>query len=288
MKPFPIPVVSIGPGSQPAEEDDLKYLDMPKGMSTFSMPDLPEPEEAVGLDEALGVLRWLHEAAEAYANGGDSQRLDLASLDDANRKLLDQVLGEGEVSATMSGEAPVQAQESVFAGVWRVRVCNSAGAVVRDLLEVGPVPEVLVAASQGASRPVLPQVEPPVGVMSALPVLAEIADRSATRGEDDPTHVINLTLLPLSPADGTYLAAVLAPGPVVILSRGFGNCRITSTVVRDTWWVQYFNNMDRTLLDSIEMTRIPEVAMAGREDIRDSAMRIGEVLEWLEQSEAGE
>ncbi len=37
-----------GPGSQPSEEDgaELGYMEMPKGMRTYSMPLVPEKEEA--------------------------------------------------------------------------------------------------------------------------------------------------------------------------------------------------------------------------------------------------
>lgn len=282
MKPFPLPVVAVGPGTQPMEEASLDYLDMPKGMQTFAMPELPAPEETAGLDAALATLRWLCKATAEYASGGDNQRIALGSLDAANRKLLDQILGEGEVSATIAGEAPVTIQEAVFAGVWRVRLCGSAGEVVRDLVEVGAVPACVIEASQAGSRPQVATVEPPPGVMSAPPIVAEVGERAAVWQTGDTTHIINLTLLPLSGEDGRHLAAVFAPGPVVILSRGYGNCRITSTVLRNAWWVQYFNNMDRTLLSSIEITRVPEAAVAAREDVADSGQRLGEVLDWLE------
>ena len=104
------------------------------------------------------------------------------------------------------------------------------------------------------------------------------------RRPGDPVHVINLSLLPLSPADGRHLGEVLAAGPVRILSRGYGNCRITSTVVRDTWWVQYVNGYGNPMVDSIEITDVPEVAVASAEDIEESARRIQEALEWLERA----
>ena len=52
----------------------------------------------------------------------------------------------------------------------------------------------------------------------------------------------------------------------MILSRGFGNCRITSTAARDIWRVQYFNNMQTLILNTIEVVAMPEVAVrrAGR------------------------
>ena len=114
-------------------------------------------------------------------------------------------------------------------------------------------------------------------------MLAEIADRVARRKPGDATHVINLSLLPMSPSDGRHLGEVLAAGPVRILSRGYGSCRITSTVVRDTWWVQYVNGYGNPMVDSIEVTDMPEVAVASVEDIAESAARVQEALEWLEQ-----
>ena len=125
---------------------------------------------------------------------------------------------------------------------------------------------------------------PVVFPVSAPPILAEVADRAASREAGDPPHVINLSLLPLSPADGRHLGEVLAAGPVRILSRGYGSCRITSTVVRDTWWVQYVNGYGKPMVESIEITDVPEVAIASREDIADSASRVAEALEWLEQN----
>jgi hydrogenase-1 operon protein HyaF len=53
--------------------------------------------------------------------------------------------------------------------------------------------------------------------------------------------------------------------------------------VRDTWWVQYVNGYGNPMVDSIEITDIPEVAIASAEDIAESAARVQEALEWLEQ-----
>ena len=94
-----------------------------------------------------------------------------------------------------------------------------------------------------------------------------------------PAHAINLTLLPCTDEDIEFLTRKLGGGPAVILSRGYGNCRITSTATRNVWWVQYFNSQDKLILNSIEMARVPEVACAAKEDIEDSADRIREILE---------
>jgi hydrogenase-1 operon protein HyaF len=66
---------------------------------------------------------------------------------------------------------------------------------------------------------------------------------------------------------------------VVMLSRGYGNCRITSTLTRNVWWVQYFNSQDTLILNTIEISHVPDVACAAQEDIDDSAQRLHEILE---------
>jgi hydrogenase-1 operon protein HyaF len=41
-----IPVVGIGPGTQPAEGDGARmaYIEMPKEMARVTAPEIPEPE----------------------------------------------------------------------------------------------------------------------------------------------------------------------------------------------------------------------------------------------------
>jgi hypothetical protein len=72
--------------------------------------------------------------------------------------------------------------------------------------------------------------------------------------------------LPVSDADLDTLYGWLGHREVSILSRGYGNCRITSTRLQNVWWVQYFNSMDALILNSIEIVGMPEVALAADED----------------------
>ena len=283
-KDFPIPVVSIGPGSQDEGDEKLSYLEMPKEMSTFQMPGLPGPGELRGAKEAQAALRWLYEAARDWSPGSPNRSFDAAVLEGTDRTLIDQVLGEGEVSIIVSGERETRAQESVFAGVWRVRTLGPDGARLSDSIEVGPVPAVAIEAARAASSATVSQVEPPAEALGARPIVEEVAHQVASRNPGDGAYVINLSLLPMSPADATHLGTVLAAGPVRILSRGYGSCRITSTVVRDTWWVQYVNGYGNPMVDSIEITDVPEVAVASPEDIEESARRIEEALTWLERA----
>jgi hydrogenase-1 operon protein HyaF len=96
--------------------------------------------------------------------------------------------------------------------------------------------------------------------------------------------VINLTLFPLTPDDHDVLERALPVGPVAIMSRGFGNCRVTSTASRDVWRVQYFNNMNTLMLNTIEIVDMPEVALAAVEDLEDTRVRLADLVAWMGES----
>jgi hydrogenase-1 operon protein HyaF len=113
------------------------------------------------------------------------------------------------------------------------------------------------------------------------PVLLTEIQECLRQGTVSEPHVINLSLLPVSPEDAAWLDAALGRGRVSILSRGYGNCRITATALPCVWWVQYFNSQDALILNTIEVTEVPAAARAAAEDIADSRERLAEVLEWV-------
>lgn len=271
----------VGPGTQPAEDDGavLEYMEMPKNMRTYSAPALPEPEETQGIERALAILAEVRLAAAEVAAGQAARCFDITSLDATNREFIDQVLGDGEVSIVAG--ATVMAQESVLAGLWRVHETDITGTLKRDLIEVGAFPSAVLALAQAATlagmrahRGALPP-----GVLNAPALVTELDDKIAAFGPGVAAHVINLTLLPQTEEDVAFLDERLGPGSVTILSRGYGNCRITSTGTRNAWWVRYFNSRDAIVLNTIEVTDVPSVACAAEEDLADSAQRLGEILE---------
>jgi hydrogenase-1 operon protein HyaF len=54
--------------------------------------------------------------------------------------------------------------------------------------------------------------------------------------------------------------------------------------VPNTWRVVYYNSMDTVILNSVEVTDMPDVACAAPEDLVDSTERITEVLKWVRQA----
>lgn len=275
MRAIDIPVVALGPGSQP-DDDRLEYMDMPKGMHTYTPPQLPEPEEIADLDAARAVLDRLEMLLQSARLDEAPVRIPLDGLDPANLALLNQALGEGEVSARVATDPEVRVQETVFAGLWRVLGAGS------DTLEIASYPPILREAAERDGRDQLSvPAAIPQGCMNAAGVLAEVAGHLAAYAPGQAARTVNLSLLPLTAEDADFIAATLGVGPVVILSRGYGNCRITATALRHLWRVQFFNSQDRLILDTLEVTPMPAVAAAAAEDLDDSRTRFSEVLQWL-------
>ena len=273
MYSFPIPVVAgrVGPGSQLEEELPLNMLGVPSDMHTFRPPVIDSEAAPEVYRAALDVLRHVLAGMETLTDE-TAQRFCLSALDldAAVLKEVNEMLGQGEVSVLAEG---LTAQETTFTGLWRVR-----GDGIDDI-EASPFPAVLRDVALARQRPAMDDAAPPATLMNAPALLAEIRDASARCRPGDAAHVINLSLLPVTPEDTDYLDRMLGRGGLSVLSRGFGNCRITATAYPNVWWVQYFNSMEKLILNSVEVVDVPAVALAAREDFADSRVRL---VEWIE------
>lgn len=268
-----------GPGSQPADADGatLDYMIMPDDMRVFSMATIPESEEGRAHAEGLAAGEAILAALNQVAAHGGAMSVDISHLSPGDMGFVDQMLGEGEVSV-VSG-ADFQAQESVLAGVWRVRETMADGTGRRDRVDIGAFPQGVVERAFARASDTARMPEGAIeGVFNAPALIAEVnAHIPGTQTREGP-HVINLSLLPHTEGDLLFLEAALGQGDLIILSRGYGNCRIRSTGTRHGWWVRYFNSQDSLILNSIEITPLPAVAQAAPEDLADSAERLAEIL----------
>jgi len=286
MKDFPIPVVAVGPGSQPEEDEALQYMPLPGSMMTFALPVLHEEADPALMAAACRVVEQLRDAMQATPLGSSAiPTIELQDMDAEVVRLLNQTMGEGEVSITVRGSGQYRIQETVFAGVWRLHEFATDGRLTRDAIMACAIPPVV---TQWAKEDVsldcpIPAKSP--GIMNALSVLTEIVGKAKAFKAGDAAHVVNLTLLPMSPEDMECLPQSLGVGAVTILSRGYGNCRITSTKLPNVWWVQYFNSMDTLILNTLEVSEVPEVAQASVEDYEDSIERLGEWLQVMQEPE---
>ena len=274
MQSFPISVVAIGPGSQPVEEP-LVTLGLPSDMPTFRTPISDSTAPDLIYRAALSVLREVQAGLETIPYGASIPVM--RTLGDLNRQVVAEIndmLGEGEVGAQVD-HLGISAQETAFTGVWRVR-----GPGI-DMIEAGAFPMLIRDLAAARARPAEQPSPPAEGLMNAAPLLAEIRDRSAAWRPGDEPQVINFSLMPVTPEDFAFLDQALGRAGISILSRGFGNCRITATAYPNVWWVQYFNAMEKLILNSIEVVDLPGAALAAEEDYRDSRQRLAEWIESL-------
>ncbi|MCK9637526.1 MAG: hydrogenase expression/formation protein [Methylobacter tundripaludum] len=278
MNSISLPI--FGQGSQPAEQDgvELEYLQMPQEMTTYAMPQISTDLKSHDLAQAKIILLKLQQYLAAFPSV--SVAIELTRLDANNRRFIDELLGEGEVSVICSGGQNIRIQESVLAGVWRLQTLNDRSQIVNDALEVGIIPQQL---SQSAFNGAAAQIDTywtvvPKDVMNSPPLLTELNAKIAAYRPGGEAHTINLSLLPQTEQDLAFLAQRLGRGSVTILSRGYGNCRITATGTQYVWWVQYFNSEDTLILNTLEVSDVPSVACASPEDIADSRERLQEIL----------
>ncbi len=273
-----IPVRVMGPGSQPEEGEKLSYIDMPGDMTTYSVPLLPEPDEVIDLPDVREAMDWL-KASLAKAGDGEPRVADLSRIDAESRELVNQILGEGEVLVTRTGDVDAKTQESVLAGVWRTIYNDADGNLVADLLEVADLPHTVKRAAEdglavdtgvAGVTPELPNV---------LPILTELAAHTADYRPGAERHSVNLSLLPMSEAELEFLDARLGRGPIDILSRAYGKCQVISAAASNLWWVRYYNSMGTLILNTLEVVDVPDVVAAAPEDLADSAKRLEQILE---------
>jgi hydrogenase-1 operon protein HyaF len=254
-------------------DDALALLGMPS-MLRPATPRLPVGFEPGPL--LRGRLEQLRRAVASAAAGGDGHTLEMVDLDADSRQSLLEMLGEGEVSGSVTLDGVrYTITESVLPGVWHL-----TGSDGSQYLEVASIPSVITRAAASLRKAPLPLPPAGPGVMNAPALLAEINQHAAAWHPGiEHNRVLNFTLLPTSEADQQMLIDVLGRAELVLDSGGFGNCRVMATTVRHVWAVQYVNGMGKTIMDTIEIGRIPDAALAARQDLEDSAERLAEILE---------
>lgn len=235
--------------------------------------------EALAAEASAGIalLREIADAMMKHKDADAPVTFGTDELDAISRTLVSEVLGRGEVSGQVSEPSPVQIQESVYPGLWRVKSAVRADAP--ECLIIADVPPMLRFQAHQSIDPTMHIDQESEGVMNALPVLAEIRDRVKGFVPGGNNHVINFTLLPMSEADMALMRKTLGAGHVDMVSKGYGKCRVCSTRWPNVWSVQFFNAMDTIILDSLEVGDIPVSVRAAGDDFVDSGARILDVIE---------
>ncbi|MBH5386335.1 hydrogenase expression/formation protein [Bradyrhizobium diversitatis] len=239
---------------------------------------LDSAELAKRCPNAIDLLSKVVAAIASQKTDAPTRLFRLGNLHDLERKLIADVLGEGEVAGfvALPDGSLAQIQESALAGIWHLRLETDAN---HEYLEVGAIPEIVKRAAADLTTADFEIGQAPEGAMNALPVLAEIREHALAWRPSIRSQMINFTLLPMSPVDMSFLQDTIGNGPIQLVSRGYGTCRVLSTAIRNVWSVQFFNAMDAIILDTLEVGGVPTVAIAADEDFEDSAERLQEIIE---------
>ncbi|TFV41712.1 hydrogenase expression/formation protein [Bradyrhizobium frederickii] len=269
----PVSVFPIGEESLNASKGSLTAAGALAKLATLDSVELAER-----CPNAVALLSKIAQAIAGQKADAPTQLFRLANLNELESKLIADVLGEGEVGGVVAlpDGSLAQIQESVLAGIWRVRLETDAAS---EYLELGAIPEIVKRAAADLTSADFEIGPVPEGAMNVLPVLAEIRERALAWRPGIRSQIINFTLLPMSPVDMSFLQDTIRNGPIQLVSRGYGTCRVLSTGIRNVWSVQFFNAMDTIILDTLEVGGVPTVALAADEDFEDSAERLQEIIE---------
>lgn len=104
-------------------------------------------------DMALNAVPLLHEVRHALgklSRSGESTTIDLSSIPfgPGDRQQLFDILGRGEVTATVDAMGATRVQETAFAGVWLVEYLSMSGDELATHIEVTRCPSLLVTPEQ--------------------------------------------------------------------------------------------------------------------------------------------
>ncbi|MEW5967231.1 MAG: hydrogenase expression/formation C-terminal domain-containing protein [Pseudomonadota bacterium] len=103
---------------------------------------------------------------------------------------------------------------------------------------------------------------------NAPPLLRELLDRVQCLLDHGESSSIDLTALPLTPADLDWLREKLGRGEVGVMLDAHGESSLDETACPGVWWVTHRNEQGATLAQFLEVTFVPELVRAQVEDVK--------------------
>lgn len=114
-------------------------------------------------------------------------------------------------------------------------------------------------------------VNPPSGESSltgnAPPLLRELADQVRRLLDSGKPSAIDLSALPLTPADLDWLRDRLGGGEIAVTLQANGESTLNETACPGVWWVTHRNEQGVVTTQFIEVAFVPELVKAHPEDV---------------------
>ena len=108
----------------------------------------------------------------------------------------------------------------------------------------------------------------------AQSVLHEIVRGLTDLADNGTPSAIDLRSLPMTEGDRHELQEALGRGEVSATLDMAGKSDIWETRHAGVWWVRHMGSGDRIASETIEITAIPDILMAHRDDIRAASARL--------------
>ncbi len=101
--------------------------------------------ETAQAENARALLRELESALQRLLETGETTRIDLGTLPltPADYELLEKVLGQGEVIASVDSLGVSEISDTSIPGIWRIEYYNDEEVLVAEFIEVTRCPELL-------------------------------------------------------------------------------------------------------------------------------------------------
>jgi hydrogenase-1 operon protein HyaF len=103
---------------------------------------------------------------------------------------------------------------------------------------------------------------------NALPLLREISELLRRLLETGETGTIDLSALPLTPADLAWLQDKLGEGEIAVTLQANGESTLNETACSGVWWVVHRNTQGAVTTQFIEVAWVPELVKAHPQDVK--------------------
>lgn len=111
-----------------------------------------------------------------------------------------------------------------------------------------------------------PPIEPGL-TGNAQPLLHELLERVRSLLETGEPSAIDLSALPLTPADLDWLREILGPGEIAVTLQANGESSLSETGCSGVWWVTHRNEKGAVTSEFIEVAFVPELVKAHPQDV---------------------
>jgi hydrogenase-1 operon protein HyaF len=103
---------------------------------------------------------------------------------------------------------------------------------------------------------------------NAPPLLREVVELVRRLLDTGESAAIDLTALPLTPADLDWLQSMLGAGEIKVTLQASGESTLNETACTGVWWVTHHNEKGTVTAQFIEIAWVPELVKAHPQDVQ--------------------